>query len=154
MPRIQSPYHRHPQVPTVSLRAMFHCSKLSQPIAPMMRPNELPQNPISINTLSEMMTATSSVSAERPLTVDVCLRCATNQDNAHQRHTRSVQSSSTGGSFSQALNSKTQRTSELYLVIIVASSPSSCTSALPSRRSRAQWSKPTLARPTLALWLK
>ena len=44
--------------------------------------------------LSEMMTATFSVSAECPLTVDAHSRRATNQDNAHQRHARSVQSSS------------------------------------------------------------
>ena len=42
----------------------------------------------------EMMTATFSVSAECPHTVDAHSRRATNQDNAHQRHTRSVQSSS------------------------------------------------------------
>ena len=44
--------------------------------------------------LSEMMTATFSVSAECPLTVAARSRRATNQDNAHQRHTRSVHSSS------------------------------------------------------------
>ena len=73
-------------------RAMSHVAPIpSQHISPMMRPNELPQNPISINPLSEMMTATLSVSAECPLPVDAHSRRATNQDNAHQRHTSSVQ---------------------------------------------------------------
>ena len=83
--------HKYP--PSVSCHVP-HCSIPSQHISPMMRPNELPQNPISVNTLSDMMTATLSVSAECPLTVGAYSRCATNQDNAHQRHTREVQSSS------------------------------------------------------------
>ena len=44
--RIQGPYHKYP--PSVSCHVP-RCSIPSQHISPMMRPNELPQNPISVN---------------------------------------------------------------------------------------------------------
>ena len=52
--------HKYP--PSVTCHVP-RCSILSQHISPMMRPNELPQNPIPSTPLSEMMTATFSVSA-------------------------------------------------------------------------------------------
>ena len=75
------------------------CPTPPQHISNRMRPNELPQN-----TFPSTTPLNDSISVERPPTVDACSQRATKRDNAHQRHTRSVQSSSCaeGGFFSQA----------------------------------------------------
>ena len=92
---IQGPYHQYPQVPTVSL---VPCPTLLNTVPTHFTHDEIQRvaskPDFHQHLLSEVMTATFSVSAECPLTVDAHSRRATNQDNAHQRHTRSVQSSS------------------------------------------------------------
>ena len=79
--------------PSVS-RHVPRCSISSQHISTMMRPNELPQNPISVNTPLGDDDCNVFRLSGKSLTVDAQSQRATNQDNAHQRHTRSVQSSS------------------------------------------------------------
>ena len=67
-----------------------------------MRFNELPQNTFPTNTPLGDDVCKDSISVESPPPVDACSQRATKRDNAHQRHTRSVQSSSCaeGGFFS------------------------------------------------------
>ena len=92
--RIQGPYHQYPQVPTVSL---VPCPTLLNTVPTHFTHDETQRvatKPDFHQHFSEIMTATLCVSAECPLTVDAHSWRATNQDNAHQRHTRSVQSSS------------------------------------------------------------
>ena len=74
------------------------CPIPSQYISHRMRSHELPQNTFSINTRND------SISVECLPPVDACSWRATKRGNAHQRHMRSVQSSSCadGGFFSQA----------------------------------------------------
>ena len=99
------------------------------------RLNELPQILFYINTLSEMMTATTPF---RSSTVDACSQRATKRANAHQRHTRSVQSSSCaeGGFFQSPICIRTRLanpsasysgsiTHILCPAVVVASSPPS-----------------------------
>ena len=70
-----------------------HVPRCSMPSQHMSDPTSCHKTRFPSTPLSEMMIATFSVSAECPLTVDAHSQSATNQDNAHQRHTRSVQSS-------------------------------------------------------------
>ena len=48
--RIMGPYQQYPKVPPSVSCHVSRCSTPSQHISPMMRPNELPRNQISINT--------------------------------------------------------------------------------------------------------
>ena len=69
----------------------------SQHMSHQMRFNELPQNTFSHNTPLGGDVCNDSISVECPPPVDACSQRATKRDNAHQRHTRSVQSSSCAG---------------------------------------------------------
>ena len=108
-PQDSGPYQPVSTSTHVQSRAMPHvaaprCSVPSQYIPHRMRPNELPQNTLSINTPLGDDVCNDSISVECPPPVDACSQRATKRDSAHQRHTRSVQSSSCaeGGFFSKA----------------------------------------------------
>ena len=98
--RIQVHTKQYPQVPTFRLVPRPTLPNTTQHISHRMRFNELPQNTFSINTPLGDDVCNDSISVECPPPVDACSQRATKRDNAHQRHTRSVQwSSCAEGSF-------------------------------------------------------
>ena len=70
------------------------CPIPSQHKSHRMRPNEWPQNTFSNNNPLRDDVCKDSILVECPPTADAYSQRATKRDNAHQRHTRSVQSSS------------------------------------------------------------
>ena len=88
---IPTSIHKHPC--SVSCHAP-RCSTPSQHILHQMSLNELPQNTLSINTPLGDDVCKDSISMECPPPVDACSQRATKRHNAHQRHTRSLHSSS------------------------------------------------------------
>ena len=97
---IPTSIHKYPR--SVSCHVP-RCPIPSQHNSHRMRFNELPQNTFSNNTPLGDDVCNDSISVECPPPVDACSQRATKRDNAHQRHTRSVQPSSCadGGFFSQ-----------------------------------------------------
>ena len=80
------------------------CPMPPQHISHGMRLKVLPQNTFSNNTPLGDDVCNDSISVECHPTVDACSQRATKRDNAHQLHTRSIQSSSCaeGGFFTEA----------------------------------------------------
>ena len=98
---IPTSIHKYPR--SVSCHVP-RCPIPSQHNSHWIRFNESPQSAFSNNTPLGDDVCNNSISVECPPPVDACSQRATKRDNAHQRHTRSVQSSSCteGGYFTQA----------------------------------------------------